>query len=193
MSPRRSLSRLATDLLGKETVDVAAPSAEVDARTIAAVSDAIHRARARRRARRIGIALGAIAAAAALVVGVRSMRHVEAPVIAARVTLTGHAVAGGVVLLHEGREIPLEGGSTIVAGDRLVAASDGRAAVSLSTGSHVIVEGGADVVVAKQDAEQVFDLSAGSLRADVAKLAPNERFVVRTPDAEVEVRGTSFR
>lgn len=40
---------------------------------------------------------------------------------------------------------------------------------------------------------QVFSLGAGSVRAEVAKLKQGERFIIRTSDAEVEVRGTSFR
>jgi hypothetical protein len=38
----------------------------------------------------------------------------------------------------------------------------------------------------------MLDLETGALHAEVAKLGPSERFVVRTADAEVEVRGTSF-
>lgn len=196
MSSRDSLSRIATDLLHREEVPFDPPSADVDERAIAAITGAIEREGAMRKWRRIGGGALAAAAAVALLVGGRALLHhgASAPSeVAARVTVTGHAVAGGVVLLHDGKEMPLDGGSAIVAGDRLVAASDGRAAVSMSTGSHVIVEGGADMTIVEQDATQIFDLRAGSVRADVAKLGANERFLVRTPDAEVEVRGTSFR
>ncbi|MGH7329572.1 MAG: FecR domain-containing protein, partial [Polyangiaceae bacterium] len=195
------LSRLATDLLGKELVTIDLPTAEVELNTTAAIVMAIAGQGRKRKARRIAFAVSAAAAGVLLAVGARAWIHrsnavaIAAPAatVAAQVTVTGHAVAGGVVLLHDGHEASLEGGSAIFAGDRVVASADGRAAVSLSTGSHLIVESGADMSVVEQDASQIFDLRSGSIRADVAKLGANERFVIRTPDAEVEVRGTSFR
>src|SRR5262249_2055397 len=54
------------------------------------------------------------------------------------------------------------------------------------------VEPGSQLAVVEEGRAQVFALNAGSLRADVAKLGSGERFIVRTADAEVEVRGTSF-
>jgi hypothetical protein len=62
-----------------------------------------------------------------------------------------------------------------------------------ATGTTVEVEGGGDVLVVQADRSQILALGGGALRADVMKLAPGERFVVRTSDAEVEVHGTSFR
>jgi TolA-binding protein len=38
-----------------------------------------------------------------------------------------------------------------------------------------------------------FSLQHGALSAHVAKLAQGQRFIVTTPDAEIEVRGTRFR
>jgi hypothetical protein len=55
------------------------------------------------------------------------------------------------------------------------------------------VEPDADVRVTETDPSHRFELAAGAVRADVAKLAPGRRFVVRTADAEIEVHGTSFR
>jgi len=203
MSSEPRLARLATDLLRDEKVAIAPPSAEADAHLIAALATAIEADGRRRKLWRAGAAVFAAAAALMLAFGAHALiAHratttvATAPTAApidAHVTLTGHSVAGGVVLLHDGKEISLDGGSPIFAGDRVIASADGRAAVSLSTGSHLIVESGADLSVVEQDAAQIFDLRTGSIRADVAKLAANERFVVRTPDAEVEVRGTSFR
>ncbi len=204
MSSEPRLATLATELLAREKVAIDPPSAETEERITAALAFAIEADDRKRRMRRVGALVSAAAASVALVLGahawlahrsppsVATNAEVPAP-IAARVTVTGHAVAGGVVLLHDGKEISLDGGNAIFAGDRVIASADGRAAVSLSTGSHLIVESGADMSVVEQDAAQIFDLRTGSIRADVAKLAANERFVVRTPDAEVEVRGTSFR
>jgi hypothetical protein len=203
MSSEPRLANLATELVRREEVAIDPPSAEVEARITAALASAIEADGRKHKVRRVGALALAAAASVALFFGAHAwLTHRSAagatsaapPVpIAARVTVTGHAVAGGVVLLHDGKEISLDGGNAIFAGDRVIASADGRAAVSLSTGSHLIVESGADMSVVEQDAAQIFDLRTGSIRADVAKLAANERFVVRTPDAEVEVRGTSFR
>ncbi len=201
MKNESRLARLATDLLGKEHVTIDPPSAEVELHTTSALVMTIARQGRKRRARKLAFTISAAAAGMLVAFGARAwIQHsseigaaAPAATVAAQVTVTGHAVAGGVVLLHEGHEASLEGGSAIFAGDRVVASADGRAAVSLSTGSHLIVESGADMSVVEQDASQIFDLRTGSIRADVAKLAANERFIVRTPDAEVEVRGTSFR
>lgn len=195
------LARLATTLLGKEQVSIDPPSAEVELNTTSAIVIAIAREGRKRKAQKTAFAISAAAAAVLFAFGARAWVHrstaavaaAPAPTVAAQVMVTGHAVAGGVVLLHAGHEASLEGGSAIFAGDRVIASADGRAAVSLSTGSHLIVESGADMSVVEQDATQIFDLRTGSIRADVAKLGPAERFLVRTPDAEVEVRGTSFR
>jgi hypothetical protein len=45
----------------------------------------------------------------------------------------------------------------------------------------------------EQRSSKRFAIEAGAFSARVAKLGPGERFVVTTPDAEVEVRGTVFR
>jgi hypothetical protein len=122
---------------------------------------------------------------------------VTAPIIPAAavagIEATGHPLAGAVVLVHDDRASALEGGSALRPGDRVVVPADGRASVALSTGTHVLVEGGSDFGVADLGVEQRFALRGGAMRADVAKLGPGQRFVLRTADAEVEVRGTSFR
>jgi len=47
--------------------------------------------------------------------------------------------------------------------------------------------------VESQGALERFSLQRGELAAHVAKLAAGQRFIISTPDAEVEVRGTRFR
>lgn len=49
-----------------------------------------------------------------------------------------------------------------------------------------------DVELVLQGRTNVLRLDEGSLSARVKKLTPDERFIVRTSDAEVEVRGTIF-
>jgi ferric-dicitrate binding protein FerR (iron transport regulator) len=48
------------------------------------------------------------------------------------------------------------------------------------------------LVLAERQARQVFGLERGTFHAKVEKLAPEQRFIVRTADAEVSVRGTDF-
>ena len=58
--------------------------------------------------------------------------------------------------------------------------------------THVSVHARSDVELVLQGRTNVLRLDQGSLSARVKKLTPDERFIVRTVDAEVEVRGTVF-
>jgi hypothetical protein len=78
-------------------------------------------------------------------------------------------------------------------GGRLVAGGTGGASVRLSTGTELAVEHGTSLEFENAGPVERFFLSQGVLQAKVAKLRDGQRFVVRTPDAEVEVRGTAFR
>jgi hypothetical protein len=103
------------------------------------------------------------------------------------------ASSEGTMIVSGESSVPLDTKRTLRPGSRLVVGPVAGANVVLSTGSRLAIEPGSEVTVAGQGRAAIFDLGAGSLRADVAKLAPSERFLVRTADSEVEVRGTSFR
>ncbi len=77
-------------------------------------------------------------------------------------------------------------------GDHVTAARTGIV-VGVASGTKLTLDEGAELSVVEEGKTQIFALGAGNLRADVAKLHEGERFVVRTADTEVEVRGTSFR
>jgi hypothetical protein len=102
-----------------------------------------------------------------------------------------HAVGQG-VRIDGARAVPAEG-AALLPGARVVALPHGHAMLAFASGSKVTVEEGGEVTMIEAGASQVLGLGIGALRADVAKLAVGERFVVRTADAEVEVHGTSFR
>jgi ferric-dicitrate binding protein FerR (iron transport regulator) len=102
------------------------------------------------------------------------------------------ASGGGSVVGAPGSATPAVPGRALRAGSRLIVDPSAGATLSLSTGTHLEVEHGSQLTVVEDGRAQVFALSAGALHADVAKLGNGERFIVRTPDAEVEVRGTSF-
>lgn len=194
-------ARVAAKLLADATqTHVGGPSPDERVLAIEAAGRALRgRASARRRVR------WAFAAAAVLVAGV-SLRAVAArfgapgsgaaPTIVAAapaITVTGHPLGGEATVVNATSAAPLADGKTLASGSRIVAGAEGRFAVSLSTGTRLVVEEGGDVTVDEEVPRQVFGLHKGALRADVAKLQSGERFLIETSDAEVEVRGTSFR
>jgi ferric-dicitrate binding protein FerR (iron transport regulator) len=153
------------------------------------------RAKARRRliVRSI-VAAGTLAAALALYV---NLGHRASPLggsTQATSTITGEELSGDVVTVHgKGAEVPFEVGGSVGVGDRVLTRSGSKAQLRLPTGTKLLVEEKTDLGVVEQGPTHVFALAVGALRADVAKLRDGERFIVRTSDAEVEVRGTAFR
>lgn len=160
-----------------------------------------------RRARRLRM-IAQWSAAAAVVVGtLATWRLAGEPTATPRLTgstgdpntptTSGAPVAiaiasGGGAIVAPGSSTPAVAGRALQAGSRLIVDPGAGATLSLSTGTHLEVEPGSQLTVVEDGRAQIFALNAGSLRADVAKLAPNERFMVRTIDTEIEVRGTSF-
>ncbi len=169
---------------------------------IAEVVDTIRRSSVRRRWRRallLGAAgLGACAAAAAaLLVGraggdpapvaERPAARDEAPAafVAAR--------ADGATVNHAGGMIePVASGTSWRPGDRL--RSHGQPVeLSGSDGTSLTLAADSELRLLRADAERWLRLAAGAVSVHVAKLSAGQRFVIVTPDAEVEVRGTRFR
>jgi hypothetical protein len=155
--------------------------------------------RARRVGRRRTRWLGGVAAAAAIALGAfGALRHptpgaTAAPALPAPAEVLAEHVAGGVLVLSGGHTDPLRDTRAVGAGDHVLALLDGQATLALASGTRLSVAGGGDVALLSGGPTQIFELHTGSVRADVAKLRAGERFVIRTADAEVEVRGTSFR
>jgi hypothetical protein len=213
-SSRPRLAWLATDRLARDRRALKAPprSAEADAIAIDAIAKAITSNAKKRKSRFLGVGLMAsvgAAAAAALIAGVVFGRRSDgeaqirsqgqsrpitarAPAVVSGVARSLYANGGGAILVHDGREAPIGAADALARGDHVVVRASGSAAVDLSTGTRFTLEQGADVAIAELGPLQSFTLVAGRLRADVAKLGDGQRFVVQTPDAEIEVRGTSF-
>jgi hypothetical protein len=159
------------------------------------------RARSRQRARRrIAVVVTlttTFSAAAALLLAVGMGPHAPATTAArhvpASLTATAGPVAGGdAVLQRAGATVALVAPASVRAGDR-VRAGRTAVAVSLSTGTQLRLPAASALELVELGEIQRFVLRDGSVRADVAKLSPGQRFIVGTPDAEVEVRGTSFQ
>jgi hypothetical protein len=101
------------------------------------------------------------------------------------------AVDGTTVVGGSARGAGLDG-TELPAGSRIVTPAAGSARLALSTGTRLTVGPGSELGVVRNGAIEVFRLDSGGLRAEVAQLHIGERFLVDTPDAEIEVRGTIF-
>lgn len=108
------------------------------------------------------------------------------------VSVLASPLRDGASFLDAAGEVPLQAGAKLVAGGRISTAPGGGAQLNLSTGTRLQLDGQTILTLQSQDALQRFALAQGRLHANVAKLAPDERFVIDTPDAQVEVRGTQF-
>jgi hypothetical protein len=211
MTPPKDLAQLAAQALARRPRNASEPSA-IDARTLELVAGAI---RARKQARQIRWIAGvvAIAAVAAVTAGisVRRSAAIAAGATAPAAEASGLAAVPSVATSRVERVSSVDsvignpemarGGVTssfgsdarIVAGDELILPGGAEVAFTLPTGTHITVEEQGHLTVAELGQIQIFQLTAGAMRAVVHKLGVGERFLVRTSDAEVEVRGTSFR
>ncbi len=112
---------------------------------------------------------------------------------AATVAIVGHSMGGDVTVTSPGSTSSLTEGKPLLAGTRVAPRAGGRALLAFATGTQLTVDEDSELTIVEQGPSQIFSLSFGAVHADVAKLAVGERFIVRTEDAEVEARGTSFR
>lgn len=196
-------ARLAGKVLARHIppVSTASPDAMARASAIDAIERQIARRAARRRAARW---VGAVAAAAAVVAvasGFGEYRHARRPTLAA--TDPGHPptaspivaypLGGGASVWQGALGGPLTEGGRLSAGSRVETTPNGRAALAFATGTSAMLGESADLTVDGDEAMQVLRLAAGSVDLHVAKVSADHRFLVTTPDAEVEVRGTKFR
>jgi hypothetical protein len=176
MTDRPSLAQLATDALKNEPLAEARPEPVARAEAIASVARALA-ARQQRARRNKFLVLGAIAAAAAAsaLFLARARSHGPGGQTAAAATSVVHAPSSATALSP---------------GDQIASASGGS--VVLATGTRLVMEETSALEVKSAGTQAIFDMRSGRVRFEVAKLATGDRFVVRTVDSEVEVRGTVF-
>ncbi len=192
-----SLTELAARVLREAETTLAtapAPTKEQRAAHLVLLADTIREERARASRRRwLGASL-AVAASIALAFGLRGLASDPSrSAVASKYDV--HVEGAPAEIVHNAGAAAATSSSAASAmlhpGDRVRAPRAG-VALLVATGTKLTMNAGADVAVAEGGPTQIFALEKGSVRADVAKLHEGERFLIRTTDTEVEVRGTSF-
>jgi hypothetical protein len=168
---------------------------------IAAIAEAIERTASRQRRRRVATAAGlatAILGAVALVAaapwrspGTVALVPTRVPANVPRATLVAGFEVRATLASADGQLRPLPAGHAWVSDERLQ--TDALpVALAGEDGTTVDLDPRSDLKLLRADAQQWLRLGRGSVALHVAKLRAGQRFVVLTPDAEVEVRGTRF-
>jgi ferric-dicitrate binding protein FerR (iron transport regulator) len=147
---------------------------------ISVVAHAVALRRKRRSARLFKAAAG-LAAAAAIVLAFGAVRR-SAPSAAARCRGAGCATAGARDASRRGLD----------AGQSIVAPAGAPTSVVLASGTQIALDAKSVLECKDATATQRYALLRGGAHLHVAKLQKDERFLVDTPHAEVEVRGTVF-
>jgi hypothetical protein len=191
-SPR--YARIAARLLAEEPLLSVELSDSKRAQAIDVIAQALV-AKTRRRARRVWISGVASVAAAGLLgyAGIRQFAGLGPAPSTQAVSAVVRPTGSGSAILDQAGKQALLSPLNLQQGGRLVAGGTGGASVRLSTGTELAVEHDTNLEFENAGPVERFFLSQGVLQAKVAKLRDGQRFVVRTPDAEVEVRGTAFR
>jgi FecR protein len=179
-----------THLLRAEADSEAGPSApEVSAlnreRAIRVIEEAL-RAKREQKAKRTwyvgGSVAGSLALAAAAALWIVTARKETANAELAHVSQASGAMFAD--------NAPLKLGDVLREGAAIHSISD--AEFQYTSGTLVHLDPGSHVGLTSQGKAKSFVVSEGTLTAHVAKLKTDERFLVRTVDTEVEVRGTIF-
>jgi hypothetical protein len=194
-------ARLAGRLFLQErrSIPPRSPTPEARTRAIAAIGRAIVARRDRRRLLQGAVGAAAVAAAvAALFVVRRDVAPKPLPVLAVAATVTdarivAHPVGAGARVVLSGAQVPLPEGGALQSGSRVITPTNGGVSLLFSSGTSAVLDAWSDMTVIGDGAAQLIRLDSGSVDLHVAKLAAGQRFIVDTPDAEVEVRGTQFR
>ena len=169
--------------------------------TIAMLAGVITVAAGRRRRRRVvgvaGVATGMLGLALVLALGLK--RTASSPTTVGQETALSanhRFVASGSALANvtaaSGEVQALLMGQEWHAGERL--RSDALpVALTGADGTTLEIDPRSELQLVRADVQRWFRLARGAVAAHVTKLKAGERFVVATPDAEVEVRGTRFQ
>jgi hypothetical protein len=171
-------SQLAAELLAERSNE-ARPRSVDRMRGIAVVAQAISEQQHRRRRRRLLLACSgvAVAASVALAAGFWGAHHGSRREVSAVAAGTERGSVAG---------RPFEPGQSVVA------AKGHSAVVNFGSITRIRLDELSELEYREGDATRRFALLRGAIHLRVAKLKPEQRFLVETPDAEIEVRGTEF-
>jgi hypothetical protein len=185
-------AQLAARLL--RTQPMQAEVAQADGRRDRVVAEMALAIRGKVRRRRTVIATGVVLAAAAAVLLMVKAGASRKPIgTSAETTLLVEENTGsGNTLVRNALQKPLVDGAHLVEGDSIEAQKDSSATLGFANGTRVTLSAAGWLHIDELAATRRFSLKVGHLQAHVAKLGRGERFLVDTPDAEVEVRGTVF-
>jgi len=139
--------------------------------------------RRRRRALRNMVATGALAAAAIVAVWF-GVTHRSADGVA--------TACAGASCRDIGAHTPALPEHGLVPGESLVAPPGQTSSVVLATGTRITLGKSGALECREDGATQRFAVLRGEAHLSVAKLRAGQRFLIETPSAELEVRGTAF-
>jgi hypothetical protein len=185
----QDFSRLAASLLSRNA-NGGLPRIVDREQGIAIVARAIGESARRKQRARLLVYGAAFASAAgvALVAGFLGARHATATGEAALNCSANGTCSPVAAALQVGRV----DGHNFVPGESLEARGAQGKRVEFPHATEVALDPQTDLEYRQGDTTRRFGLMRGAVHLRVGKLAPGQRFVVETPDAEVEVRGTAF-
>jgi ferric-dicitrate binding protein FerR (iron transport regulator) len=178
---------LAAKLLGSRVARGAPPAGD-RGRGLETIAGALQ---ARTRRKRLGFVGLVLAAAAALVLW-RAARPSQRISPVSSVALSASPLGRGAALVVDNREFQLSAQASIAPGQAIDTPTDGGASLQLATGTELSLGSASSVRVDSAGPTERFSLARGRLTVHVVKLTNGRRFIVATPDAEIEVRGTRF-
>lgn len=191
MTESTPLAKAAAELLTSDALVARDPSPDTARLEVEVLRRELARTRRKTSLRNKALAF---AAAAALVLGAIAVRRSmvrETPALAAAPT-TRVQSAHGRVSIERGAAVV--NGPNAQPGDVVTCkGAECRADLVLPSGSVAGIRGDTRIALSSTSDVQLLRLDTGSARFDVVKLRPGERFIVKTADAEIEVRGTSFQ
>jgi len=159
---------------------------------IAAVADAIQGVAARRRRRRVVALVGTAGIGLCLAAALMWFPSRSRSPSSTSPLLVAERTSVATLTAEDGQVRPLLVGQEWRAGERL--RSDAfPVALATSDQTTIEVEPRSDLQLVRAGAERWLRLGGGAVSVHVTKLKAGERFVIATPDAQVEVRGTRFQ
>lgn len=129
----------------------------------------------------------AVAAAAALVLGLLPRKHEPTAVVSVPAPIAPAPPAFAVLTSTE-----KPAGERLAAGSRVVVPTGRRATLQLASLASLALVGPAALTLGGDDQHVTLALDEGRLEAEVAHRRPGQTFVVAFPQGRVEVRGTRF-